>query len=374
MALTGLSRSTVNQRMDALIETDLLTPVGAGNSTGGRRPSRFAFHAGGRHILTAQIGASGLRVTLSDLTATILFERFADLAVTSGPEVVLVQVETFFDELLAARAVRVPVAGIGIAVPGPVETGSSRVVSPPIMPGWAGYDIAGRFAHYDVPVLIDNDANAMALGEQRMLYPEARNLLMIKASTGIGSGIVLGGHVIHGAEGGAGDIGHITVAGADTDTANPPTCKCGRQGCAEAYAGGWALMRDMNAEGRQLRDLQEFVDLVRVGDPLAVRLAMRASRIIGDLVAGAVNLLNPSHVVIGGMLVQAEETLLSGIRQAVYNRCMPLSTRTIRIEASRLAPHAGNIGLSLMCADTAIEATGDLAIREGRLARVEAIS
>lgn len=188
-----------------------------------------------------------------------------------------------------------------------------------------------------------------------MLYPDARNLLMIKASTGIGSGIVFRGEVIHGAEGGAGDIGHITVA---TEPGDQPLCRCGRIGCAEAHAGGWALLRDINAQGVKVDHLSEFVELVRHGDALAVRLAIRASHIMGDLIAGAVNLLNPSHVIIGGTLAHAEEILLSGIRQAVYSRCTPLATRSIQISASRLDPHAGNIGLALMCADAALLEAG----------------
>lgn len=356
IALTGLSRSTVNQRMEALTAANLLTPVGAARSTGGRRPSRFAFNAGGWRLLVAHIGASGLRAALCDLAGTIAAERSAAINVAAGPGPVLGQVESFFDEFLAdTPATATPVAGIGISVPGPVEFASGRVISPPIMPGWDGYDIPGHFARFAAPVLVDNDVNAMALGEQRVHYPHARDLLMIKVSTGVGAGLIHGGQVIRGAQGCAGDIGHITVTPAGADG---PACRCGRTGCAEAYAGGWALLRDMHAQHRQVENLAAFVDLVRGGDPLATSLARRASGILGDLIASAVNLLNPSYVIIGGVLSRAEEIMLAGIRQAIYNHCTPLATKSIQINPGRLEPHAGITGVALMCADYALAAAG----------------
>lgn len=360
MSMTGLSRTTVNQRMDALIAENLLTPIGAARSTGGRRPSRFAFHAGGRHVLVAEIGASGLRATLNDLAGAILAERYAAINVSAGPAVVLGQVDAFFDELLEGRSYPAPpLGGIGIGVPGPVDYDTGRIVSPPIMPGWDGYDVRSHFARFDVPVVVDNDANAMALGEQRTIYPQARSLLMIKASTGVGAGIVFRGQVNHGADGGAGDIGHITIS--SSIATDHPKCVCGGIGCAEAIAGGWALLRDMKAHGRDVERLTDFIDLVRARDPLAVNLAVRASNVLGDLIAGAVTLLNPSHVVIGGTMLQAEEIMLAGIRQAVYNRCRPLATRSIQIQPSKLDPYAGNVGLALMCANDALIAEGILA-------------
>lgn len=361
MAMTGLSRTTVNQRMDLLISADLLAPVGAARSTGGRRPARWALHAGGRHVLVAEVGASGLRATINDLNGAILAERYTGIDVALGPDRVLGQIDTYFDELLTERSEQVPLAGIGIGVPGPVDYDTGLIISPPIMPGWDGLDVTKHFARFGAPVLVDNDANTMALGEQRALYPDARSLLMIKAATGVGAGIVLRGEVSHGAEGGAGDIGHITVANLPPESQRQ--CICGRFGCAESIAGGWALLRDMQLEGRSVGHLAEFVDLVRAGDKTALRLAIRASEVLGNLIAGAVNLLNPSHVIVGGTLIGAEEVLLAGIRQAIYTRCTPLATRAIQILPSKLDPYAGNVGLALMCADDA-RIAADVLVRQ----------
>lgn len=349
-ALTGLSRSTVNQRMDALIEAGLLVPVGSAESTGGRPPSRFGFHGAARRLLVAHIGASGLRAAICDLRGVVNAQRSRQIDIGTGPETVLGAVDQCFDELLDEDSRNnAPLVAIGISVPGPVEFATGQVVSPPIMTGWDGYDIPGHFARFAVPTLVDNDVNAMALGEQRAHYPDTRHLLMVKVSTGVGAGIIYAGHVMRGAQGSAGDLGHIPVTSPNTEP--EPLCRCGKYGCVEAYAGGWALIRDLQAAGRELAAPADLVALIRSGDPLAVQLAHRASKILGNVIADAVNLLNPSQVIIGGTLAQAEEILLAGIRQAIYARSTPLATKALNIRASQLASHAGLTGLAHLCAD-----------------------
>lgn len=353
IALTGLGRSTVNQRMDTLVEAGLLRPAGAAHSTGGRPPSRFAFHAAARQLLVAHIGASGLRAALCDLAGGIVAERSSKIDVATGSQAVLGTVDRFFDDLLASqRSPKPPLAGIGVSVPGPVEFATGRVVSPPIMTGWDGYDIPQHFKRLAVPVLVDNDVNAMALGEQRTHYPQTRHLLMVKVSTGVGAGIIHGGRVMRGAQGCAGDIGHmpVNVPGVTIE----PTCRCGKVGCAEAYAGGWALIRDMQQQRQDVSTPSELVALIRGGDRLATKLARRASQVLGEIIGDAVNLLNPSQLIIGGTLARADELLLAGIRQAIYTRCTPLATKSLHISTSRLDSYAGITGLALMCADTAL--------------------
>ncbi|MFI5493740.1 ROK family transcriptional regulator [Actinoplanes sp. NPDC051859] len=351
MQQTGLSRSTVNQRLDALLAAQLVVPGGEGSPTGGRPASRFTFHCDRGVLLVADIGATGMRTALCNLRGEVRAERERAIDVALGPQAVLSAAEEMFAALLAAAGrTAAEVHGIGIDVPGPVDFDSGQVVSPPIMSGWDRYDIPGWFAgRYDCPILVDKDVNAMAFGEHRSVYPDVRQLLLLKAGTGIGAGMIIGGEVYRGADGAAGDIGHIQVAVEDAES--EPLCRCGNTGCVEAYAGGWALVRDLRAAGRAVETVDDAVMLIRTGDLTAVRLARRAGRIIGHAIADSVSLFNPRVIVIGGQLARIEEQLFAGIRELVYRRSLPLATRNLQIVATKLDTRSGLVGLALLLAD-----------------------
>lgn len=344
MATTGLSRSTVNQRLAALLGAGLIVEVGGGASTGGRPSSRFGVNRRRAALLSADIGASGLTVALCDLLGDPLRTTTRRIDVWEGPEPVLTQVLEAFEEVLDDERVW----GVGIGVPGPVEFAAGRVVNPPIMTGWDGFDIPGWFRpHHDAVVVVENDANARAVAESRAL--DRRNLVSLKLGTGIGAGLVLNGQIIRGDEGAAGDIGH-TRAAVPTDVPELP-CRCGNSGCVEAYASGWALVRDLQALGAEVVDVSEVVRLVSRGDHDAVRLVRQAGRVLGEAVADLVSILNPGMVVLSGRLSECDEVLLSGVRERVYLRALPLATRRLTIQRSRLQERAGVVGLALVTAD-----------------------
>lgn len=346
MRLTGLSRSTVNQRLDALLNARMVVPYGEDAPTRGRPAGQFAFNSGRGVLLVADVGATGLRAAICDLTGTVCAEREIAADVATGPIPILTTVNGLFGELLDGQ----DVLGVGIDVPGPVDFASGRVVSPPIMNGWDRFDIPGWFAdYYDAPVLVDKDANAMALGEQRSQHPDVSHLLMVKVGTGVGSGLIAGGRVHRGADGAAGDIGHIQLT--VPEVADEPLCRCGNSGCVEAYAGGWALVRDLTAAGKKVDTVNDVVRLIRGGDLVAARLLRRAGRILGGALADAVNLFNPRVISIGGQLAHTDEQLFAGIREVVYRRSLPLATRNLQIVRSELDPRAGLVGLSLLLAE-----------------------
>ncbi len=352
MAHSGLSRSTVNQRIDALLSAGLIEPAGEKSSARGRPPERFAFNRLRGVLLVADIGATGMRTGLCDLCGTVLAEQDTPIDLSLGPESLLSRVDDAFDALLVEAGIeRSAVLGLGLDVPGPVDFARGQVVSPPIMNGWDGFDIRAWFGRrFDCPVLVENDVNAMAWGEQRVVYPQVTELFMLKVGTGVGAGLVTGNRIFRGADGAAGDIGHlhatVPVDGPQSE------CRCGRLGCVEAYAGGWALVRDLNAAGIEVADLDQAVRLIRSGDLAAVALARQAARVIGEAVAQAVNLFNPRVIVLAGQLSAAEEQLLAGIREVVYQRSLPLATRNLQITRSQLDNRAGLIGLALLLADT----------------------
>jgi predicted NBD/HSP70 family sugar kinase len=344
-ALTGLARSTVAQRVDALLAMQLLVARGDSQSTGGRPPTMLAFNHEAGVVLAGDLGATHSRVAVTDLGGRILAQTWRDIAIAEGPEAVLSWLETAFDGLLdevgrGPEAVR----GVGVGLPGPVEFATGQPVNPPIMPGWDRYPVGDRLARrYGAPALVDNDVNIMAVGEHWSNWRDEAFLLFVKIGTGIGSGIVAGGHVHRGADGAAGDIGHIHVPGHDDIV-----CRCGNRGCLEAFAGGGAMAVRLRAQGLPTQTSRDVVDQVRAGRFEAVQLIREAGRTVGGVLATCVNMLNPAVIVIGGDVARADEPLMAGIREVVYRRSLPLATGRLRIVRSELDDGAGVIGAAVM--------------------------
>lgn len=342
--LAGVSRSVVTQRVDALLAAGLLREAGTSASTGGRPASRLRFNGDAAYVLVADLGATHGRIAVTDLDGEILAEQPMDQPIADGPELVLDRVREHFDALLDQVGRDRAVWGIGIGVPGPVEHATGRAVSPPIMPGWDGYSIADHLGDLGVPVLVDNDVNIMALGEYSNHWRgEVDDLLLIKVGTGIGCGIVASGRIHRGAQGAAGDLGHVQVHGYDD-----VVCSCGNTGCVEAIASGQALAEQLTAAGHPTPDARAVVRRVQRGDSEATRKVREAGQILGEVVATAVNLFNPSVIVIAGDLSNAREQLLAGVREVVYQRSLPLATRHLQVVPPLLGDRAGIRGAGEM--------------------------
>lgn len=342
---SGLARSTIASRIDTLLRLGLVAPYGDAVSTGGRPPSLLALNPSARVVVGVDVGASHVSVALVDLAGTVLAEIRTDLDVAEGPEVVLGWAETAIGELLTQQQ-RDPaeILAIGVGLPGPVEHETGRAINPPIMPGWDRYDVPAHVRRaYDVPVLIDNDVNIMALGERQAHLPDVDDLVYIKVSTGIGAGMVSGGQLQRGAQGTAGDLGHVRLARADD-----VTCRCGNQGCLEAVAAGPALARALREHDLDAPDGRAVVGLVRDGEPLAVQAVRQAGRDLGEVLAVLVNLVNPGAIVIGGDLAEAGESLLAGIRETVYQRSLPLATEHLQIRTSQAGERAAILGAAAL--------------------------
>jgi glucokinase-like ROK family protein len=360
---TGLGRAIVTRRVQELLDRGLIDAGATGRSTGGRPPRQLAFRADAGHVLVADLGATSIGVALTDLGGRILGHYAEPSDIADGPETILGRVETLFAELQrTTRNAPGPVWGVGLGVPGPVEFASGRPVSPPIMPGWDGYPIRQRFAdRFDAPVWVDNDVNVLALGEWRAGLAQGHaDVVVVKIGTGIGAGIISEGRLHRGAQGSAGDVGHIQVV---DDAA--VVCRCGNVGCLEALAGGAAIGRHGEAaarEGRSTRlraaldehghiTAEDVARAAAFGDPVAVELLASAGRRVGHMLASVVNFFNPSLVVIGGGVAQSGDQLLAAIRETVYGRSLPLATRELLIQRSSLGSLGGVIGASALVVD-----------------------
>ena len=343
--LTGLARSTVAQRIDALLAQRLVVAAGSSASTGGRPPKTFAINPAAGVVLAADLGATHSRIAVTDLAGEVLAEAREDVPIAEGPERVLAWLEHAFDRLLEeSGSDRESVRGVGVGVPGPVEFKTGTPVAPPIMPGWDGYGVSDHLRPiYDAPVLVDNDVNIMALGEHWSRWRDTQHLLFVKVGTGIGCGVITDGRIHRGAQGAAGDIGHIHVPDHDD-----VICRCGNLGCLEAVAGGGAMAAQLAAMGIPAENSRDVVRHVREGRPEAMRLVRQAGRELGGVLASAVNFFNPGVIVVGGDIAHADEHLLAGVREVVYRRSTALATRSIRIARSTLDDRAGVIGAAVM--------------------------
>lgn len=342
--VTGLGRGVVTQRVDHAIELGYLEDGEFGPSSGGRAPRTLRFRGEQGVIVVCALGALHIHVGVTALDGDILDDTHRAWDIARGPAETLDAAMAMIDEVLA-RGTGAPVWGIAVGVPGPVDFESGRPVAPPIMPGWNGFDLRRRFVQrYEAPVWVDNDVNLLALGERARRRDEHADLIYCKVGSGIGAGLLSRGRIHRGANGAAGDIGHVRVRDADA------ACRCGKTGCLEAVAGGWALVRD--AEAALASGTSAGLLAARIaeagavtpevisrsaeeGDALAINLIQRAARDVGESIAGLVNMFNPGVIVIGGAVAAAGELFLAEVRQRVYELSLPLATRDLSIVQSR---------------------------------------
>jgi len=351
---TGLSRTLATKYIDVALELNLLQSGEVGQSTGGRAPRLLNFNSHAGAILVAELGATGFNVAASDLNGNLLGNTFTRIEISEGPEAVLSMVESSFDDLVASLKIR-NLWGIGIGVPGPVEFATGLPVSPPIMPGWDKFPVRERFStRYKAPVWVDNDVNLMALGEHALRNdPITNELIFVKIGSGIGAGILTHGQLHRGAQGCAGDIGHIALPSKEN-----VQCRCGNLGCLEAVSGGLALIRDaeiatsnnksdyLGARKKTKRriDVQDVIEGSNNGDRWCVERVVKVGSDLGSVLATLVNFHNPSLIVLGGSVSAAGDKLLASIRETVLSRSLPLATRDLQIRISDFPIESGLVG------------------------------
>ncbi|WP_072313611.1 ROK family transcriptional regulator [Agrococcus sp. Marseille-P2731] len=347
---SGLARSSVALHIDTLMSLGYVAPVGDAASTGGRPASLFALNPSARLVVGVDVGATHVIVELADLSGVGIAAARAELEVSEGPEAVLGWVAEAALALVAEQGRALDdVVAVGIGLPGPVEHATGRPISPPIMPGWHRFDVAGWLRErLGCPVLVDNDVNIMALGEQRTAWPETDDFLLVKVATGIGAGIISGGRLQRGARGTAGDLGHVRVPGSTAP------CRCGNQGCLEAVAAGPAIAARLRELGVDASSTGEVVELAAQGSIEAAQVLRDAGRAIGEVLAMVVNLVNPSVIVVGGRLAGAANELHAGISEVVYRRSLPLATEHLQIAASATKGDAGVRGAVVLAIEHAL--------------------
>ncbi|MFC3686994.1 ROK family transcriptional regulator [Aquipuribacter hungaricus] len=355
----AVSRTTVAAEVVRLVELGLVRDAGPAASRGGRRSTMVDLSPDLRFVGVA-VGATSLEVAVTDARLEVCDRRSEPVDVRRGPEEVLARVLQLTRELMDGQGGGRP-SGVGVGVPGPVDFHAGVPVSPPIMPGWDAYPVRDAVVReLGCPVVLDNDVNLMALGEQQGgVARGARDFLFVKIGTGIGCGIVVEGDLYRGADGCAGDIGHIRVR------EDGPHCACGGKGCLEAVFGGAALARDALAAARSGRSPALADVLARTGtvtaadvgraasagDAVAMAMVQQGGRDLGVVLAHLVSFFNPRLLVIGGRVSQLGHALLAEVRGVVYRRSLPLATGNMPVVLSELGGLAGITGAVRLVSD-----------------------
>ena len=364
---TGLSRTTVGNIMDALLNEGLVREgrmLDAPRS-GGRRAILVHFNANAGRVVGIDMGRTHLIFLLTDLETHILARYAAPFDADRGPLVCLPEAIAELHAFLAQHEVTWDrVLGIGLGIPGPLNVDRRMLVAPPHMPGWDGVDVHALLSReLPVPIHIENDANMGALGECRLGAGRGvADLAYIKIGTGIGAGLVMHGRVYAGSNGSAGELGHITI---DEDG---PLCECGNRGCLETLAAARAIIADACTgaslaqrwgtheddplpyeglpalAGREGVDMGEVIVAAQEGDHASIAAIEHAGERIGIALAGLVNLFNPSVILIDGGVTRAGERLLTPMRAAITTRSLAATSMHMQLVAGELGDNAIALG------------------------------
>ncbi|NOY99370.1 MAG: ROK family protein [Chloroflexi bacterium] len=372
---SGISRVELAQRVHltraavSTIVTDLLTSgtireAESRSVNSGRPPILLEINPGGGYVAGIDMGASHMTVIIANYAAHIVEEKEVPLDIAQGPKASIAQADQILRELLSTAKIPLKhLRAIGIGVPGPIVADAGMVLAPPIMPGWDRFPIRDTLEKmWGCPVSLNNDAELGAMGE--WAYGAGRgeqNLAYIKVGTGIGSGLLLDGHIYRGATGSAGEIGHLIIK------ENGAKCTCGNRGCLEAMAGGMAIARQAQAAVRdkkrtRLADIKPIKSLTaqhvaaaaRHGDLIAQQILSQAGHHVGVAIAGLVNLFNPNMVVVGGGVAQIGDLFIEPVRETVQKHSLPAATQAVRITTALLGRRSSSMGAAIQALTIAL--------------------
>jgi predicted NBD/HSP70 family sugar kinase len=337
VALTGMSRSTINQSIGRLFADGRITetdsePKGPGSGRG-RPATRLRPIASGASVAALDFGHRHVCVALGDA-----------LGAPIGIEEVVLDVDLRADQAIEAAAELLgtlrrrhdvdAVSAVVAGIPGPLDRDAGLVRSPTILSGWVGLEPAAELQRsIGTPVHVENDAVLGAYGELRCgAGRHYDNFLYVKASHGIGAGVVIAGQPYRGATGLAGEIGHTALPG------QIELCRCGNRGCLEAVV-SVQTVREQIAHTRPGSD-PATIDLAGVEDAIATRILETAGRTLGRVLADFCNLLNPAALIIGGELGRADGPLVRGTAAAIRMYAQPATVAALDVVPAALGVRA----------------------------------
>jgi predicted NBD/HSP70 family sugar kinase len=352
-----LSRSTVTEIIKDLLKTGLITEVGIGESSGGRKPILLQFQDDAKVILGIDIGASHVSVAMTNLRGKLLFWKEKQYPVREDSEGTYKLINELCDESLSSQNLGYDkLLSIGVSVPSPVDPIRPEYLSETIIPAWHGKSGLERLRQkFNVPVYMDNDANLGALAEHWWgagMY--VNDLIYIKISNGIGAGYILGGKLYRGSKGIAGEMSHMPI------DPNGRLCGCGLRGCLATYISAWALkerigtLANLYPDSPLLIGNPNIIDIENAAidnDPLATQIVSEATNYLTSGILSLINLFNPAMIIIGGSLSRLGDLILNPIRGKIDECALVSSIAKTKLVTSAL----GSKGIAIGAATLAIE-------------------
>jgi predicted NBD/HSP70 family sugar kinase len=341
--VTGLSRSTVSSVVAELLAEHALVekhdrPSALPANSAGRPAVLLTVNPAFGALVGVHLRHDGVRVALADLAGTLLAESLGELDVDHHAQHALDYVVVQVPALLHEAGIEAQrLLGVGVAVSAPVPTLTS---GPDLLQVWRGVDVVSELGcALDLPVHLGNDANLGAIAEWTFGAGRSHeDLIYVMMADGVGAGLILRGQLYQGANGAAGELGHVVVSPAG------PVCRCGSRGCLETISGTEALSAALRLSHAPGLALTTLLDLIRAGDPGARRAIGDAGRAVGRALAGICAVLDPRLIVVGGPLAAAGASLLDGIRQELLRWLPPSLAAGLTVVAGQLGARAEVLG------------------------------
>jgi len=339
-AITGLNKATISSLVDELISAQLVIEVGHGTSQIGRRPILLMFNAPAGFVIGIDLQVGFARIVATNLSGKI--EQAVECSFESSSEhqdVIEILVEKVGELSGKLPPSRLGVVGVGVAVPALVDFLRGIVINAPNLK-WKDVHLKALLENrLNVPVYVDNEANAGALGEKlSALGQSVSDLIYISAGYGLGTGLIVNHELLRGANGVAGEFGHMIVE------PQGRRCHCGNQGCWEMYASEKALLNEYERLAGRTTTTEEILSLARSHEPHAFEAIQFVGRYLGIGISNILNALNPPLIVIGNKLSKAGGLLLRPVQQTVTSRCFVAAYADVNIQLSSLGQDACAVG------------------------------
>jgi predicted NBD/HSP70 family sugar kinase len=345
---TSLTKTTVSSLVDDLVSARLVTELGPeARGEIGRPGSALALNRTGYVGIGLEINVDYIAVCVANLVGEVRYLRTRprDNRGQSPAKVLGRAVRMTRTAIAAAEDAQLTVAGLAVAVPGPVETDRGLLRLAPNL-GWVDVPVADiladRFATRDLDVVVDNEANLAALGELWFGgHHDLADFIHVSGEIGVGGGVVLSEELFRGVRGFAGEIGHVVVQ------PDGPRCRCGARGCLEQVPGQEAILRAAGLTGavgtsigQPGGSVAELLARARAGDPATLRAVESAGRALGIGLSATVNVVDPGTVVLGGLYAALEPWLRGPLLEELSERAITHRWSPVQLLASRLGPDA----------------------------------
>ncbi len=337
---SGLNKSTVSSLVAELIEEELVDETGPGESSGGRRPVMLLFNQLAGYSIGIDIGVNYILGILTDLQGNIIYEKNIPMSQLEYSKVLTLVIK-FIEQLIEkAPKSRYGIVGIGVGVPGIVDKDGKILLAPNL--GWKNSQLKEDLEEkFNLPVMIENEANAGAYGEKRYgVGQDHENIVYISASIGIGVGLILKNELYRGVNGFSGESGHMII------DINGRKCSCGRNGCWEAYASEHALLTEAKKMLGTDTTLEELIHEAKSSNESIIQLFNQVGEYLGFGITNLVNTLNPQQIIIGNRMTTAQEFLQKSVEATILDHALAFHHENLTLQFSNLTIYSAARGVS----------------------------